>query len=275
MFQFSERHIEEYWTQGYTVLENVVPPSLINDLRRECDIGRDQVRLRDGRQAQRFHPGTTSDIDPKVFQDWCELPVVRDAIGRIIKMEHKSFGSEKLIVLIEPADEPWCTPWHRDWRDNIPGLPLQEWTNVFRDEDIFNQVNCALYEDSSTWVVPGSHARHDSEAEVARFPERPMRDLDLQGLTGAERERACLEYCQSLPNAKRLFLNAGDYCLYRNSLWHMGNYMPTKKRATLHDNIMTPAFQKWWDTMPDLAAKRRAEGFGMENPNANRIGVPA
>jgi len=273
MFQFSERYIEEYRTQGYTILENIVPPSLINDLRRECDKGREQVRVRNGGQTQRFQPVSAFDVDQKVFQDWCDLPAVHDAVGRIVTAGHKSYGTERLCVLLEPADEPWCTYWHRDWRDNVPGLKMEEWINVFRDEDIFNQANCALYEDSCTWVVPGSHSRHDSQAEIARFPDRPILDLDLQGLTGAERERACLEYCRSMPGAQRLFLEAGDYCLYRNSLWHLGNYATSKKRATLHDNIMTPAFQKWWDTMPALTAQRRAEGFGMENPN--RINVAA
>ncbi len=60
MFQFSERYIEEYPTQGYTVLENIVPPSLINDLRRECDKGRAQVRVRDGGQTQRWANATVS-----------------------------------------------------------------------------------------------------------------------------------------------------------------------------------------------------------------------
>jgi ectoine hydroxylase-related dioxygenase (phytanoyl-CoA dioxygenase family) len=169
-------------------------------------------------------------------------------------------------VLLEPTDYPWCTAWHRDWRDNMRGLDLHRWNAAFQDMSMFNQVNCALYEDSSTWVVPGSHLRHDTEAECARFPNRPIPGPDREGKTNAERERICLDYCQSLPGAQRLLLDAGDYCLYRNSLWHLGNYVPYRTRATLHEGVMTAEFQKWIDdSLADIRARNATE---WENPNA-------
>jgi hypothetical protein len=134
-------------------------------------------------------------------------------------------------------------------------------------------VNCALYEDSCTWVVPGSHLRRDTPEEIGRFPERPVAGPQLEGLSNAARERAALEYCQSLPGAQRLLLDAGDYCLYRNSLWHLGNYIPYRKRATLHDGIMTPAFREWFETAPKIASERRASGITWENPNAAVVGA--
>ena len=36
--------------------------------------------------------------------------------------------------------------------------------------------------------------------------------------------------------------------MYRNSLWHVGSYVPYVKRATLHDIIDTPAMAEWVDT---------------------------
>ncbi len=109
----------------------------------------------------------------------------------------------------------------------------------------FNQLNCALYQDNSTWVVPGSHLRGDLPRERAAFPIRPIPDLRLDGMTDEERERACLEYCQSMPGAVCLHLNAGDFALYRNTLWHLGSYVPYGKRATLHDVVDTPEFIEW------------------------------
>jgi hypothetical protein len=67
----------------------------------------------------------------------------------------------------------------------------------------------------------------------------------LEGKSYAERERACLEYCRSMPGAQQLYLEAGDFALYRASMWHLGNYVPYSKRATLHDGVLTPRSGAW------------------------------
>lgn len=270
-FQFSEKHIEEYNTQGFTVFRGLVPPTLIDDLRRECDKGAAQVRAKSSGQAQRFQPISKFDVDQKPFQDYGELPELRDALARVLSPEHQPGTLDVLGVLIEPTELPWCTSWHRDWRDNMQGLDIAKWEKVLLDKDMFNQVNCALYEDTCTWVVPGSHARPDTPEEIARFPQRGFSGPDLEGKSSAERERLSLEYCQSLPGAFRLLLDAGDYALYRNSLWHLGNYIPSKKRATLHDAVDTQKFIDWRAmTMEDIKS-RRAAGLGWDN--SDRIAV--
>jgi len=43
-----------------------------------------------------------------------------------------------------------------------------------------------------------------------------------------------------MPRAVRLHLDAGDFALYRNSGYHLGCYLPGKRRATLHDSVNTP-----------------------------------
>ena len=45
-------------------------------------------------------------------------------------------------ILLEPAEHPYCTPWHRDWRDNVSGLDLNSWNEHMLDDQYFNQVNC-------------------------------------------------------------------------------------------------------------------------------------
>ena len=47
-FAFSDHHIDEYRTQGYTVFRQLLPPSLVADLRRVCD---ETVRLVQERHA--------------------------------------------------------------------------------------------------------------------------------------------------------------------------------------------------------------------------------
>ena len=268
MFRFSDRHIEEYETLGYTVFRGIVPPKLIDELRIECDKGAEIAREKDGADTQRFQPIAAFDIDQKPFQEFSQLPEIRDAVSRIIAPPWEVGDLNLMGVMLNPTQNAYCMAWHRDWRDNAPGIDLDDWEANYQDRDLFNQVNCALYEDSCTWVVPGSHLRRDTDAEIARFPTRPIPGPELAGLAQAERERVSLDYCESLPGAQRLLLDAGDYALYRNSLWHLGNYIPYRKRATLHDGIMTPAFYAWRDTALQSAAVRKEQGITFENPNA-------
>jgi len=271
MFQFSEKHIEEFQTQGFTVFRDIVPPKLIDELRIECDKAAEVVRAQAGANAQRFQPVSAYDINHQPFEEFENLPEIHDAVSRIFDFPFEMSGLDLLGVLLEPANDPYCTQWHRDWRDNIQAIDLDAWEAQYQNPQLFNQVNCALYEDSCTWIVPGSHLREDTDAEVARFPTRPISGPELEGLSPGERERVCLDYCQSLPGAHRLYLDAGDYCLYRNTLWHLGNYIPYRKRATLHDGIMTVASHEWFDTAPQIASERRVQGIAWENPNAERV----
>jgi len=50
-----------------------------------------------------------------------------------------------------------------------------------------------------------------------------------------------------MPRAIRLHLDAGDFGLYRNHGYHLGLYVPYKKRATLHDSVWTPLWKAAYD----------------------------
>ena len=266
-FRLSDRHIEDYHRLGYTVFERILPPALIGDLRRVTDRAREIARERAGVQTQRLQPLADFDLEQQPLADYTELPELVDALTGVLTPSHTQGGPDSMGVLLEPAELPYCTHWHRDWRDNINGLDLSSWDTAFRDIDLFNQVNCALYEDSCTWFVPGSHLRRDLPREIARFPHRPIATPELEGKSAVEREGLCLEYCRSLPGAVQIHLAAGDYALYRNTLWHIGNYVPYRKRATLHDFIDTPEYSRWRREEGGRANERREAGAGMENPN--------
>ena len=49
-FAFSDRHVEEYRTQGYTVFRQILPPGLVADLRRVCDQAIENARA-EGRKT--------------------------------------------------------------------------------------------------------------------------------------------------------------------------------------------------------------------------------
>ena len=174
-FQFSESHIEEYERNGFTVFRGILPSSLIDDLRRVCDLGATIAREKSGGQSQRFQPVSSLEIDQQPFRDYSELPVLRDAVARVLTPTHAHGDLDLLGVLIEPAADAYCTQWHRDWRDNVPSTDIAEFEKLSGNKLYFGQVNCALYEDSCTWFVPGSHARLDTPEEAALFPERPWR----------------------------------------------------------------------------------------------------
>lgn len=274
-FQFTDAHVTDYHSLGYTVFRGILPPSLIGDLRRSSDKAREIGRKLHGPQCQRLQPIAKYEVEQQPFRDYAELPALNDAVQRLLSKRHKFCNLGKpgtgdfgvCGVLLEPADLPYCTAWHRDWRDNMPGVPLADWDDMFHDVDCFNQVNCALYEDSCTWVVPGSHLRRDTSSEARRFPTRPVEGPALEGKSFEERERLCLEYCQSMPGAVQLFLNAGDFALYRNTLWHLGSYLPYRKRATLHDAVDTPRYAEWRDRIMKASEERKKAGQVWENPN--------
>jgi ectoine hydroxylase-related dioxygenase (phytanoyl-CoA dioxygenase family) len=170
------------------------------------------------------------------------LAELNDAIHQLLTPAHFHADLDRTGVLLEPAEFPWCTDWHRDWRDHMPEEIFEaefreDWDAQTFDIDAMNQINCALYEDPSTWIVPGSHYRQRNlPGEVAArrmFDARKHRGAP--DVSSVQRERDCMAYVLGMPGAVQLRLNAGDFALYRSSAWHMGNYVPYRKRATIHD----------------------------------------
>jgi hypothetical protein len=250
-FSFSEKHITDYHLNGYTVFKRIIPDSLLGDLRRVTDNARELAYEVTGRQAQRLQPVAEYDLDLQPFKDYGDLPILKDSIHKILTPRHYHADLSRTGVLLEPADHPWCTNWHRDWRDH---MPVEVFEAEFREDwdkqtfhlDYMNQINCALYEDPSTWYVPGSHYRqlNTSAEEHARDSYDPARHRNATD-SPEQQERDCLAYCRSMPSAVQLRLNAGDFALYRSSAWHLGNYVPYRKRATIHDFLGTIEFSDY------------------------------
>ena len=245
-FKLSENHIVDFQMQGYTVFKQIIPTALLKDLRKTSDSAREIARKVHEPQIQRLQPVANYDIDQKPFGDFSELPELVDAVAGVLTPGHRPSSTDTLGILLEPAEMPYCTMWHRDGRDNSK-VDSDMWREVFGDINYFNQTNCPLYEDSSLWYVPGSHLRSDDlPRESELFPsDRQRVMIDFPGKSSEERERLCLDYTRSMPGAIQLHLEAGDYALYRPTAWHIGNYVPYIKRATLHDHVSTPEFDEW------------------------------
>jgi ectoine hydroxylase-related dioxygenase (phytanoyl-CoA dioxygenase family) len=234
-FQFTKQHRDEYMTAGLTILRGLIPAALLADLRRETDKARVIARSQRGPQTQRLQPVFAyEELNHQPFHDFLELPGLRAAVDGILSPEHRR--SAAMGILLEPAEEAWCTAWHRDTHGINQGNVSME---AICNPRIFNQFNAALYDDHSFWSVPGSHNRADTDVERALFPRVPVPAPDLPAhLSSTERELACLEYVRQMPGAVQVVLCAGDVAFYRNTAWHLGNYVPYVKRATLHDGFL-------------------------------------
>lgn len=253
-FQFSERHIEEYLILGYTVFRGVLPPNLISDLRRVTEVGREQARQRHGDQVHRMQPVNDYDLDLRPFENYRDLPALREAIDRLLGPQFVYGDFRWLGVMLEPAVHPYCMAWHRDANEL---LTADEWEHYTKHPEYGHQVNAPLYEDSCTWFVPASHNRINlpRETKFAASDGRWSAAPDLEGKTYEERERICYEYCLSMPGARQLHLNAGDFAIYKPWAWHLGNYLPYRKRATLLDGVFTEKSLDWIDFIKMKHAK--------------------
>jgi hypothetical protein len=258
-FRYTDRHREEYFELGLTVLRDLIPPALLADLRRETDTAREIARRQHGPQAQRLQPVYRhEELDHRPFRDFLGLPGMRAAVIGILGEDRAP--SDIMGVLFEPEREAWATPWHRDWGYNLPGIDLDAFFEAARNKPLmFNQINAALYDDHSLWVVPGSHDRADTDAERAAFGGRiPPPGPDLSpDMSAAERELACLSYTRAMPGAVQVALAAGDVAFYRAVGWHIGNYVPYARRATLHDGFYGADDLAWKANVPMAA---RASG---------------
>jgi hypothetical protein len=258
-FRYTDRHREEYFARGYTILELLIPPALLGDLRRQAETARKLAREIDGPQAQRLQPVYEhEELDHRPFHDFLELEGMRETVLGILGTEHQPAGLTAL--LFEPAERPWCNHWHRDWVYNVAGVDPDRFFEHIRDQKVLNQLNGALYQDASLWFVPGSDARRDTEAERAAFPTVPPPPPELAGLTNEEAEVRCVEYARSMPGAVQVTLEPGDVVFYRASAWHLGNYVPHHRRATLHDAFYQPKDRAWREEVEQRQAALSSAG---------------
>lgn len=247
-----------YRTEGYHIIPQVIPPSLLKDLRREAAKAREIAWRVSGPQAQRLYPlkEYAGELDIQTFNAINEIEGLNEALCELLTPRHWLKPTEDGGILFSPRDRPWSTEWHRDWRDHVPEDAFLEhvgstvWEKVTSGIEYWNQINCPLYEDTSTWYLPGSSLRQENTPEeLAHYTSATQEELrDRAGKkTDEELELFCLRYCQRMPGSVQLVLNPGDFCIYRNTGWHLGNYVPYRERMTIHTHCMTPEFQDFCD----------------------------
>ncbi len=261
----NEKDAVSYRAQGWIVFRQAVPASLIADLRRSAGQARELARRLDGPQTQRLQTvGRHAEVDAGPLKDFTELPELNAALQALLSPRHYLSPPAAMAFLFEPAERCWATEWHRDWRDHMSAAQFEgvfagDWEATATDLNLFNQINCALYEDTSTWYVPGTHARlQDTPAEVAaaKAADRAAVENTAGTRSEAAQEVFLRDYCEGMPGAVQLTLQAGDIALYRSIGWHIGSYVPYRKRATLHCSAVTPEYLAFWKHSEAVLSKK-------------------
>lgn len=272
-FRFEESMVNEYLSRGFLIMREIVPPALLRDLRVEAEKARGLAHKLNGPQTQRIQPLSRyeDELDLRPFHDYCDLPELRDAVTSLLGPNYTHGHVDIMGLLTEPADHPWNIGWHRDGvveappeaRDEILAAKLAE---AWYDLRHYNQVNCAIYAESCTWYVPGSHLRQwDMPGEEQSTGQAWLRSPE-EGLSNTEAERLYLAHCREFPGAVQAHLGPGDFMIYRNLAWHTGNYITYQPRATIHDIVRYEGEKTWtgWQEAKQDALRRWQEKTGGE-----------
>lgn len=255
-----------YRENGYIILRGVIPAPLIERLRAVAEKAREITHRIDGPQAQRLQP-LGDYVDMTALKEFTALPDFNAAIRTLLSDQHSISPAETMALFFEPVKNCWATEWHRDMRDHMDAETLAEviegrdWTQFATDLANFNQFNCALYEDTSTWYVPASAFRMTDtpgELAAARGLDRAAVENKAGARSEAEQEVLLQDYCGNMPGAVQAHLNAGDLLLYRNTGWHIGSYVPYRRRATLHGQADTPDYWAYKQRYPAIYERIQA-----------------
>ena len=224
---------------GYLVKRDVIPPSELASLRvtfetlleRQKAVWRRERGPDDppgGVWDSALQPrlsNTETFIDAETAEAvelWVSEPIRGLAAG-LLDDEHA--GISAMQMMCNPTFDYGPAPWHRDIHpiDMGPMQSMQD--SLVEDGPNYMQWNIPLYDDSVFWIVPGSHARINTEAE----------------------NRSLLEDARvPIPGGEQVELRAGDVLVYVNYLMHWGSrYMSEPKRRTLHGGHTT--YPHWED----------------------------
>jgi phytanoyl-CoA dioxygenase PhyH len=221
MTESQTHRIRLFHQQSYFVLPGFLEPAEYREL---C--GAADVILQRTRAVSEHEGHTTPSIS--LLSNAGQLAQEPDGLERLLRFVSSTRICGLLDGLTAPTEDPtprlqktdyyheqtvrdWDGDWHRDSQFNQVD-PERERARVLTTTAL--HVRVALHDDDRLEVVPGSHRRWDSEAELA------VRK-------GARRASA------HMPQATRIVLRAGDVCVFHAWSIHRGTYRRTPLRRTL------------------------------------------
>lgn len=158
------------------------------------------------------------------------LPLCLDP--KIILIVEKLLGPEIILenalLLLAKQGNHYKQGWHRDiWQ--IPQEQIHEHHLINKVHNCL-QMNLAIFEDVSFWVVPGSHQRLLTEEEQNLF--KTSKHLTSEDAV--------------MPKGVCISLKPGEAIFYNNNVLHRGYNQEKLKRATLHVSYHSAKMPPTW-----------------------------
>jgi len=136
---------------------------------------------------------------------------------------------EGAVMLAADEGNTYKQGWHRDVLQ-VPQALIDE--SRFSPNCFHNclQINLALADDQSLWIVPASHNRPNTPAENAAFGGSKHRSPEEADMPGG----MCVE------------LKAGEAAVYNNNLIHRGHNATGHRRLTFHASYHCTRYPPTW-----------------------------
>ena len=255
--------VEKFNRDGYLILPQIVPPSLLDSLRESAEVALER-RWPEGIPPETFQPmihGLQGYVDEDTADliEFCFREDVLQANREL--MGTPVVGPAAIFMMNNPVVEhgPWW--WHRDVSPLVTKGPLEGliWGNRAHGPVVLHW-NVALYDDDVYWVVPGSHDRFNTDDENRQLSAVPHGYGNGQLPQGEKRH-------EPLPGSVCADLRAGDAIVNFLELYHWGSNYSPKLRRTYHIGYRTFAgprffyegYSRSWDNAEFLSP--RAQGL--------------
>ena len=226
----------QFLEEGYVVLRNVIPADELEALRASYEIlvERQKVIWAQERKPDDPPGGVwEASAQPRLLLQRSPLADLIDkdtssAVEIWLHENTQGASSEllgvpdaavtEMMLMCNPVQDRGPAHWHRDLYPPY-GAPLQGYVDdIIESGPRYVQWNLCLYDDDVLWVVPGSHARLNTDRENELL--RTNRHIPF-------------------PGGVQTHLNAGDGVAYILPILHWGSNYSTKMRRTIHGGFST------------------------------------
>ena len=226
----------QFLEEGYVILRNVIPADELDALRASYEIlvERQKVIWAQERKPDDppggvweisrqprllLHRSPLADLIDKDTASAVEIWLHENTQGASSELLGVSDAAvTEMMLMCNPVRDRGPAHWHRDLYPPY-GAPLQGYVDdIIESGPRYVQWNLCLYDDGVLWVVPGSHARLNTERENELL--RTNRHIPF-------------------PGGVQTHLKAGDGVAYILPILHWGSNYSTKTRRTIHGGFST------------------------------------
>ena len=208
---------EQFLQEGHIIRKGALSDDDLRVYRDAVDRILAKCRIEKAHPHLRFVDGEKDDIwgVNHIFHPSIREAVLVESLGhaQILDVIEGLIGTRLryhlCTLLVSPERKRYHINWHRD---SSPNGEVPEETLLARLRSHV-QLNGALYDDETLYIVPGSHRRELTNEERDVLRNAPKADM---------------------PNQLAVKLGPGDIAFYNSNLLHKGHNKAGAKRQTLH-----------------------------------------